>query len=393
MPIKGISEITRLPRMGKIRLGIKKKSEKSGAEYPEKTDYFVVDPNDEAIMEEVRRAYGEKPKALDIIFPIDDPDQIFPQFMKRYSFSTLICKGDGVDATEIVLDKDGKKTGEKQVKCEGCPHQKDFIKDGKKINRKCRPMASLQFLLPKVPGLGVWQLDTSSFHSIINVNAGLKLVQTIYKRISGVPLRLILSPRTVKAEGRAKTVYVISLSIEGTLQNAMRDNSTKAISTEAPKALLPAPDETHEDHFVEEPIEAVVEQEEQPEDHEDGFIASLEKEPEELKVTLKGPEAIKLLGAQLKQLGYAPALMTAYIQKQFQKTGTKFMTEQELGKAVDHLGKIIQVVELGTQAFTRDEIENYVKNFYKRDSLLGLSDDEIDHYANFLTRAIPKGKQ
>jgi hypothetical protein len=95
----------------------------------------------------------------------------------------------------------------------------------------------------------------------------------------------------------------------------------------------------------------------------------------------------------LKQLGYAPALMTAYIQKQFQKTGTKFMTEQELNKAVNHLGKIIQVVELGTQAFTRDEIEGYVKNFYKRDSLLGLSDDEIDHYANFLTRAIPKGKQ
>ena len=39
--IKGISEIRRLPRLGKIRLGEKKTAE-SGKEYPVETSHFVV---------------------------------------------------------------------------------------------------------------------------------------------------------------------------------------------------------------------------------------------------------------------------------------------------------------------------------------------------------------
>ena len=43
MPIKGLSEQRRLPRLGKIRLGVKKKNQK-GIEYPASTDYFVCPP-------------------------------------------------------------------------------------------------------------------------------------------------------------------------------------------------------------------------------------------------------------------------------------------------------------------------------------------------------------
>ena len=41
-PIKGLTESRRLPRLGKIHLGIKKQSAKSGAWYPSATNYFVV---------------------------------------------------------------------------------------------------------------------------------------------------------------------------------------------------------------------------------------------------------------------------------------------------------------------------------------------------------------
>ena len=53
MPIKGIPEIVRLPRLGKIRLGIKKKID-AGVSYPSPTDYFVY-PN------ELKKVFGEKP--------------------------------------------------------------------------------------------------------------------------------------------------------------------------------------------------------------------------------------------------------------------------------------------------------------------------------------------
>ena len=52
--IKGLSDKRRLPRLGKIRLGVKAISQKSGKEYPKETDYFVCPP-------EVQAVYGEKP--------------------------------------------------------------------------------------------------------------------------------------------------------------------------------------------------------------------------------------------------------------------------------------------------------------------------------------------
>ena len=53
MPIKGISEIVRLPRLGKIRLGIKKKTD-AGVSYSSSTDYFVCP-------DELKKVFGEKP--------------------------------------------------------------------------------------------------------------------------------------------------------------------------------------------------------------------------------------------------------------------------------------------------------------------------------------------
>ena len=63
MPIKGISEVRRLPRLGKIRLGIKVQGDKKNP-YPRAVDYFVVP-------EEIQPCVGEKPKKLSIMFPVE----------------------------------------------------------------------------------------------------------------------------------------------------------------------------------------------------------------------------------------------------------------------------------------------------------------------------------
>ncbi len=89
--IKGLSELRRLPRLGKIRLGIKRLA-KSGKEQPAEVDYFVVPP-------EVAKVYGERPKELLIMFPVEDVTQIFPQAYKWYGAGAgLKCKGDGETA-------------------------------------------------------------------------------------------------------------------------------------------------------------------------------------------------------------------------------------------------------------------------------------------------------
>ncbi len=206
--IKGISEVRRLPRLGKIRLGIKETSQKTGNPYPKAVDYFVCNADmstPEAAAAAFHEVYPGKPRALDIMFPTENKDQFFAQFYRRYgSGSGLLCKGDGETAMEI--DKD---TGEiKEIECN--PLECEWA-----IKKHCRPVGTLQFLLYKVPGLGVWQIDTSSYHSIVNLNSAIDFVRTLTSgRIAMIPLKLVIRPKEVQVEGKKKVVHVLDLAHE-----------------------------------------------------------------------------------------------------------------------------------------------------------------------------------
>lgn len=80
MPIKGTTDVRRLPRLGKIRLGLKVEGA-TKSPYPQPTDYFVCPA-------EVAAVYGQKPMKLDILFPVED-DEIFAQQWYRVWQSTV----------------------------------------------------------------------------------------------------------------------------------------------------------------------------------------------------------------------------------------------------------------------------------------------------------------
>ena len=95
MAIRGLTERRRLPRAGKIRLGEKRISQKSGNPYPAATDFFVWPEESKRVLTEL---FGEKAREMDIMFPSEDLEQICPQYLKRYGTSGLLCRGDGVMA-------------------------------------------------------------------------------------------------------------------------------------------------------------------------------------------------------------------------------------------------------------------------------------------------------
>lgn len=236
MPIKGTSEIRRLPRLGKVRLGLKKESPRTGNPYPEATDYFVCP-------DEVKKIYGEKPTELKIVFPTEDSPQ---QWLKRYSLTRgLVCRGDGEKAvaqvdlrTGEIATRETEQTTLKEVTCdpENCPAYKA---------KQCRPLMTLQFLLPDVPGaLGVYQLDTSSRNSIININSTLELVKAC-GRVRMIPLILKLVPLEVQPEGKKKTVHILQLVSPYTFNELIQlmDRSAKEIF------MLPAPEEPPDDLY------------------------------------------------------------------------------------------------------------------------------------------------
>jgi hypothetical protein len=229
-PIKGISEIVRLPRLGKIRLGIKREGDEGS--YPSPTDYFVCP-------EEVRKVFGEKPKELRIMFPTDDETQWASQYLRCYSETgSLICRGDSETALARVetINREGGSKGETITKLmempcnpNRCPcYQQSY----------CRRVMNLQFLIPDCPGFGVYQLDTSSFHSIVNVNSSLKLIRSVCGRLSMIPLALKLIEQEVLVANEKKSVRVLSLSAAYSLAEIQKYAQTPPGQI----LLLPTPD-------------------------------------------------------------------------------------------------------------------------------------------------------
>ena len=229
-PIKGISEIVRLPRLGKIRLGIKEEGS-DGKLYPTPTNYFVCP-------DEVKKVFGEKPRELRIMFPTEDREQWASQYLRCYSDSgSLICRGDGETALARVetINRETSSKGEiisKLLEMPCNPDRCPIHKQG-----YCRRVMNLQFLLPDCPGFGVYQLDTSSYHSMKNINAMLTLIDSVCQRVSMIPLSLQLVEYPVQPGGYDKTAYVLKLTCSLSLVEAQ-----EFARMPRGQALLPPPD-------------------------------------------------------------------------------------------------------------------------------------------------------
>ncbi len=307
-PIKDLTDRARLPRLGKIRLGIKKKS-KGGVEHPQATDYFVL-PDEPAMLKEL---YGEQPKELPIILPVEDEDIWASQWYRAYSMTRgLICKGDGETCTRTV----DKNTGDLatrdtepdavqviQMDCAGkeCPDYQ---------GKRCAEIMMLQFMLPDVPGLGVWQIDTSSINSIMNINGAAQAIHSIYGRVSMIPLILTLEPQQVLgSDKKTKTVHCLNIRVRQTLREMLaqaQQTAPQLVGAVAPE--LPVPDDEVPDVEVEPELDFTAESGEQKplrckdcptwkecqgsnledcERSEKDQAEELDFDPEELKIQLK----------------------------------------------------------------------------------------------------------
>ena len=196
MPIKDFEGRGRIPRLGKIRLGERVKGEKS--DYPKAVDHFVCPI-------EVRAVYGENPKKLQIAFHADKLEEVFPQYYKRYGKSTgLVCKGDGEIANCI-----NPETGEfEEIECLG--RDCDYYKKD-----RCKAIGNLYFMIRGVKRFGVYQLDTSSYNSILNINGGIEYAKKLTSgRLATLPFILQVLPQEVNPEGKKKTVYVLHLEAD-----------------------------------------------------------------------------------------------------------------------------------------------------------------------------------
>jgi len=303
MPIKDLSESVRLPRLGKIHLGIKAKNAK-GVEYPQKVDHFVL-PKDHSDYTKMVELFGEEPKELRILIPVEDEEQWATQYYKAYNLTYgLVCKGDGEFAMRMVDQATGdlpvaKKAGTvklQEMPCAGrdCPDYQA---------KKCHEVMNLKFIIPEVPGLGVWQIDTGSKNSILNINSCARIIKRAFGRVSLIPLRLTFEPIEVNnpEDGKRQTVYVLNLRTDVTMAQ-LADQARE----QSKMFMLEAPDlEAMAEIQVEQDIDDLWGKVEKPPD--DVAIA-VDKEPE--LAPEPAPEAVEPISSPIEDEGSSDELVT-----------------------------------------------------------------------------------
>jgi hypothetical protein len=241
MPIKNITDRYRPQRSGKIHLGVKSKKTLEGGkvvEYPSEVNYFVLrdapellpfygpDPEDrlnpKKVHLELRAALPST--RFERGFPLY-LEKVFPQYLKRYTAAGLHCKGDGEMA--VCLNEETGALEEQPCPCE-------FLDSG-----DCKRIGILRIRVRDLPTFNIYQITTSSFNSIMNMNGFLRdlwehcIVHGI--DISDVKLLLKRVPATVQrlesesGSGKKKkklsksTHYLLSMDLDPAYYKTLDD--------------------------------------------------------------------------------------------------------------------------------------------------------------------------
>ena len=238
-----------------------------------------------------------KPKLIRIMIPVEDEEKWASQYYRCYSMTRgLICKGDGekcrrsVDTkTGALANRETKEAQLKEMECKG----RECLDYGK----QCKEVMNLQFLIPEVPGLGIWQVDTGSVNSIININSATELIRSIYGRVSMIPLQLTLEPIEVisPTDQKKKTVNILNIRSDQTLMALMETTmkSTVVMLQQGKEISLPESDDEPPELIIPSEQEPQTEEQGPPEAGEDDWVGLLAYAAE-LRYMI--PDVCKLMG-------------------------------------------------------------------------------------------------
>jgi len=227
-----------LPEIGKIKIGEKGQSRQTskGKDFqpPKKLDHFKIvslsrGPDNNLLTDiVVHKTIGEKPKELDIILPYDDISLNFPTFYAWYSASKCICKGNG----RIAFRWDDQKEDYNQIVCdpEHCPQ----FTPPNNNPRLCKANGILSVILVKAPRIGgVYKFRTTSMNTIRDIRSSLSFIQHITSGyLAGIPLKLVIKPRTVNPKNVKGHILVYTVSIEwkGTMNELLTVTQKSALA-------------------------------------------------------------------------------------------------------------------------------------------------------------------
>lgn len=196
-----------LPRIGKVRIGIKAKSERTGKEYPKAVDYFVATGK---YAELFKREYGDKPQTIHVVFIDEDPAQsCSEEYEFRDDSGALVAKGDG-STFEVWSRKDEQYI---KISTADMPDVMQKVEQEFSSPAGWRIKLTLRFIMPKIRGIvGYWQFETLAQRSTIpQVRDAFDAMQDNRGFIRGILFDLNVEMHKSNKPGQKSTYPVVSL--------------------------------------------------------------------------------------------------------------------------------------------------------------------------------------
>jgi recombination directionality factor gp3-like protein len=213
----------RLVEVGRIRIGAQAKT-RGGKLAPKKLDSYRLTSGSKDLLEAAAAIYGGEvtpwegapgdsrqwelfttADVLDVVFP---PGQNFTQFWEMWSGGGCLRRCDG----------------EREQIADGpclCPRDYDERRDQAAEGKACKPTTRLSVILPKVPGIGVWRVETHGFYAAVELAGSAELCEMATAKGRMIPARLRLDRRTVKRGGQTRNFNVPVVEIDATVTQVM----------------------------------------------------------------------------------------------------------------------------------------------------------------------------
>ena len=193
----------RLPRLGIIKVG-----EMSGNR-PKSLDYFRCTGSHSNLF---HSTFGDKPKSLDIIFPvdsnIDDPyDQagaIIHDYRCYKGPKRLWCRGDG-KTKAMRSDYNTQKIIEVSCPCE-------------KLDKECNEQLIASFMLLELEAIGVFQIWSKGFHTGSNFINQLRIVKSMAGTFTLIPMTMAVEMESsIGLDGKTKRYPVVNITAKASM--------------------------------------------------------------------------------------------------------------------------------------------------------------------------------
>lgn len=225
MPILDIQK--QYAEVGRIRLG------KVENNRPVKLNRFRFTSHSEDVINAIAAAYGGMPNRWedewevevesDTINVLIPPGDVFSQWMEHWGKKSCIRRCDRQTCT--FTDKQGNQS---KIPC-WCKEQKA---EGELNDKEaCKPRTRFSVILPDIPGLGVWRVESGSWQAAKKLLGQFEMLKHALSRGIPVHATLIAEEIDVKVDGKTQKAYIPTLHPHLSVEDLF-----------ASQAGLPAPD-------------------------------------------------------------------------------------------------------------------------------------------------------